>query len=209
MSMDITKFCWLGGTVWKMCMRNVGVSWRQKGWGLNSSLKFPVSEISEVGPRWESLIMLHVQEGWSDSGWPVTLEALAYSWEGYPWLSPVFSQVYWEPTQRAWFLVQESQSLWILHNYEKFYPSFPKARSLLIKQTVIYNSYRLSECSQLLNHLQPASSLFGVVWGIERFLKSGMGNGKNSVFGGQRKLGNHSFHITEKNTGLVLWPLVS
>lgn len=45
---------------------------------------------------------------------------------------------------------------------------------------------------------------------IERFLKSGVGNGRNSIFGGQKKIGEivFFFHIIEKNTGLVLWPLV-
>lgn len=39
------------------------------------------------------------------------------------------------------------------------------------------------------DHLQAASSLFGVGWEIERFLSSGVGNGKNSILGGQKRVG--------------------
>lgn len=68
------------------------------------------------------------------------------------------------------------------------------------------------------DYLQAASSLFGVGWEIERFLSSGVGNGKNSILGGQKRVGGGkkntknwgmTLPITEKNTGLVLWTLVS
>lgn len=101
-------------------------------------------------------------------------------------------------------------------NYVKFHFEFPKTHSLFVKQTITDTSYCLPECSQLpticrqlLACLEWAGKLRGfsvLVWEMERIqflvVKKG-GVEKNTKNWGM------TLRITEKNTGLVLWPLVS